>query len=81
MAETIKLVFMKENVFSPTEATVDHFKNNPNNGVACQSFQLTFRSIFDLRVTIKRWFNAMSGKNRASNLILYRIVVMEKKMT
>lgn len=60
---------MKENVFSPTETTIDHFNNNPDNGVACQSFQLTFRSIFDLRVTIKRWFNAMLGK--IEPLILY----------
>lgn len=63
--------FMKENVFSPTETTVDHFNNNPNNAVACQSFQLTFRSIFDLRVTIKRWFNAKLGK--IEPLILYYI--------
>lgn len=68
---------MRENVFSLTESTVDHFKNNLNNGVTCQIFDLTFRSIFELRVAIKRNVR----KNRASNLMLYRIVVMEKKMT
>lgn len=64
-------------MFSLTESTVDHFKNNLNNGVTCQIFDLTFRSIFELRVAIKRNVR----KNRASNLMLYRIVVMEKKMT
>lgn len=53
---------MRENVFFLTETTVDHFENNLNNGVTCQIFKLTFRGIFDLRGTIKRWFNAMLGK-------------------
>lgn len=69
MAENVKLVFMKENVFSLTEAIVDHFKNNSNNGVTCQIFELTFGSIFDLRGTIKRWFNDVLGKTEP--LMLY----------
>lgn len=74
-------VFIRENVFSLTDTTVDHFKNKLNNGVTCQIFEWTFRSTFDLRVTIKRWITATLGKNRASNLLLYRIAVLEKKLT
>ena len=60
---------MKENVFSLTETIVDHLKNNSNNGVTCQIFEVTFRSTFDLRGTIKRWFNDVLGTIEC--LILY----------
>lgn len=74
------LIFTRQNMFFLAEATVDHFKNNRNNGVTYKIFEWTFRSTFDLRVTIKRWITATLGKNRASNLMLYKIVVLEKKM-
>lgn len=44
------------------ETTVDHFKNNLNNAVPCQIFELTFGNIFDIRVTTERWFSALLGK-------------------
>lgn len=60
---------MRENVFSLTETTVDRLKNSLNSGVTCQMFELKCRSLFDLRMTIKRWLNAMLGKTEP--LILY----------
>lgn len=37
MADTIKLVFMRQNVYSFAETTADHFRNNLNNGVTFMS--------------------------------------------